>query len=112
KPGFGDEVSRKLPAFAILRPDEFGRFGSVRRFEAGGVPIDWLSEPVRNDSEQHCLGQRPRIVEVTGRRFARLAGANPLRMVADRVWDRLLGWCPPGELLLGVKLHPSVVGEH
>src|SRR5262249_31426599 len=92
--------SGERPPLAILPTDERLGLGRIAGVQPGGIPLQLLPGTIGDIPQVVGLGQPPGIGEGTGRRLARLAGVNPLRVMAQRLGDERLGPLEVLEILL------------
>ncbi len=75
--------------------------GTVGDPQPGGVPLDSAARAERDVAKEDELGQLGGIIKVRTRGFSRLAGLDPLGMVAGRAQERGLGLGIAGKLAFG-----------
>src|SRR5262249_18633839 len=97
--GRGLSFSRQFPALAIVAAEQFLGLGRVANAHGFGVPFETLAGAVGDVAQVVRLGQQSTVAEVTRRRRAGLASAQPFRVVADRLGNRLFRVFEPREVL-------------
>jgi hypothetical protein len=81
---------RQFPSVAIDPLDVLVRLRRIRAFQSGRIPFEFFPDTVSHIAQMIGLGQQSGVLEVARRRFARLAGVQPLGMMADGVLNERL----------------------
>src|SRR5438067_2386610 len=86
-----ESIDLQFPPLAVLAVDQRVGFGAVGGAELVGVPGDLLADAIGHVPQVIGLGEPARILEVGARRLARLAGPQPLLVMAGRTGNARLG---------------------